>query len=277
MPSPSRKPPSGQGKAGGLGFLTRKAGPLPVIAWAGIALVAFLLYRHYTAGSTTSASGGQSATPAATDQSGTGNGTGGGGGPADTSGQSGSSDGSLPSNFNGSTVDYTPFVLTALDQNTQAAQELAAALSSSGNTTVSQQPTAPSVATTTTTTPEWAPVAWSPSGQPNHPAAVIQPQAVSPPSNAAAASHQQIVDAAVATPGGQQALHTIQAEEGPAPTPAQMPQAEAAAAVGQAYLTPVAQSVHLGVTPSAAPVVAAKSRASEAVSGYQRKTVAQIH
>lgn len=72
---PARKP---AGSGGATSQLTRKIGPLPLYAWAGVVVVAYLLYRHFKgASSSSSALGGTAADTAQTyvpagDQSGSG-------------------------------------------------------------------------------------------------------------------------------------------------------------------------------------------------------------
>ena len=57
MPEPA-SPNNPLSRSGNTNFLTRKVGPLPVIAWAAIIIAAYWLYQHYQSSSaTTNASG----------------------------------------------------------------------------------------------------------------------------------------------------------------------------------------------------------------------------
>lgn len=62
---PDAPHPSGA-SGSGLGAVTRKLGPLPVWAWAGVIVIGFLLYRHFRGGGSSAAA--PTATGATTDQ-----------------------------------------------------------------------------------------------------------------------------------------------------------------------------------------------------------------
>ena len=47
--------PSGSGDKSSFGFLTRKVGPLPIIAWAGLAFGVYYWYTHWGPGAPTTA------------------------------------------------------------------------------------------------------------------------------------------------------------------------------------------------------------------------------
>lgn len=70
MPETAPHPPAAH--SGGGPSISRKLGPLPLYAWAGLAVVAFLLYRHFHgSGSSLATTGGSTAVPLG-DQSGSG-------------------------------------------------------------------------------------------------------------------------------------------------------------------------------------------------------------